>query len=132
AGGTEAHEYFGVWLDFNQTEPQFPVNVPSNSDGPFSGRVSILQLVRGIHQCLVAEIRFQPGANDPIPNGATPGSSSRLSQRNLAIVESDNPGTIASHTVQHTLLLKPSKPAQGFTTPGLTTTAALATAPPAA
>ncbi len=124
AGGTEAHEYFGVWLDFNQTEPQFPVNVPSNNDGPFSGRVSILQLVRGIHQCMVAEIRFQPGANDPIPNGATPSSSSRLSQRNLAIVESDNPGTVASHTVQHTLLIKPSKTAQRLTTGALASVSA--------
>ena len=109
AGGTEAVQYFGCWFDFNQTEPQFPTNVPTGSDGPFSGRVSILQLMRGIHTCMVAEIRFQPGAVDPISNGATPSSSSRLSQRNLAIVESDNPGTVAAHTVQHTLLIKPSK-----------------------
>ena len=109
AGGTEALEYFGCWLDFNQTDAQFPTNVPTGSDGPFSGRVSIQQLIRGIHTCMVAEIRFQPGATDPISLGATPSSSNRLSQRNLAIVESDNPGTINSHTVQHTVLLKPSK-----------------------
>jgi murein tripeptide amidase MpaA len=108
AGATEAVEYFGCWLDFNQTEAQFPVSVPSGSDGPFSGRVPIVQLVRGIHQCLVAEVRFQPGATDPIPNGATPASSDRLAQRNLAIVESDNPGDEATHRVEHTLLLKPS------------------------
>lgn len=124
AGATEALQYFGVWLDFNQTEPQFPVNVPSGSDGPFSGRVSILQLMRGIHTCMAAEIRFQPGAVDPIPNGATPSSSNRLSQRNLAIVESDNPGTVASHTVQHTLLMKPSKTAARLTTAALATTGA--------
>ena len=112
AGSTEALQYFGCWLDFNQTEPQFPVNVPFNSDGPFTNRVSILQLMRGIHVCMAAEVRFQPGSFDPIPNGATPSSSSRLSQRNLAIVESDNPGTIASHTVQHTVLLKPSRTTQ--------------------
>jgi hypothetical protein len=112
AGSTEALQYFGCWLDFNQTEPQFPVNVPSNSDGPFSGRVSILQLMRGIHVCMAAEVRFQPGTFDPIPNGATPSSNNRLSQRNLAIVESDNPGTISSHTVQHTVLLKPSLPSK--------------------
>ncbi|HEY3580665.1 MAG TPA: M14 family metallopeptidase [Pyrinomonadaceae bacterium] len=109
AGATEAVQYFGCWLDFNQTEPQFPVNVPPGSDGPYSGRVSIPQLMRGIHTCMVAEVRFQPGAVDPIANGATPSSSNRLSQRNLCIVESDNPGTIATHTVQHTLLMKPSK-----------------------
>lgn len=108
AGAAEAHTYFGCWLDFNQTDPQFPVNVPSGNDGPFTGRVPIMQLVRGIHQCLVAEIRFQPGAADPIPNGATPASSDRLAQRNLAIVESDNPGIESTHRVQHTFLLKPS------------------------
>jgi murein tripeptide amidase MpaA len=107
-GSNEGIQYFGCWLDFNQTDPQFPVQVPSGSDGPFSGRVPILQLVRGIHQCLVAEVRFQPGAVDPIPNGATPASSDRLAQRNLAIVESDNPGSAATHVVQHTLLVKPS------------------------
>ncbi|HEY5030412.1 MAG TPA: hypothetical protein VIK39_18550, partial [Candidatus Angelobacter sp.] len=109
AGSTEALQYFGCWFDFNQTEPQFPVNVPSGSDGPFSGRVPIVQLMRGIHTCMVAEVRFQPGAVDPISNGATPASSDRLAQRNLAIVESDNPGSAATHTVQHTLLIKPSK-----------------------
>jgi hypothetical protein len=107
-GTTEVVQYFGCWLDFNQTEPQFPVNVPFGSDGPFTGRVPIVQLVRGIHQCLVAEVRFQPGAVDPISNGATPASSDRLSQRNLAIVESDNPGSESTHRVQHTLQLKPS------------------------
>jgi hypothetical protein len=108
AGGVEAHTYFGCWLDFNQTDPQFPVTVPGGSDGPFTGRVPIVQLVRGIHQCLVAEIRFQPGGIDPISNGATPASSDRLAQRNLAIVESDNPGIESTHRVQHTFFLKPS------------------------
>jgi murein tripeptide amidase MpaA len=111
AGSQEAHQYFGCWLDFNQTDPQFPVNVPAGSDGPFASRVPIPQIIRGIHQCMVAEIRYQPGAVDPIPNGATPSSSDRLAQRNLAIVESDNPGTSATHVVQHTVLLKPSQTA---------------------
>ncbi|MDE2388531.1 MAG: tyrosinase family protein [Betaproteobacteria bacterium] len=102
----EAVGYFGCWLDFNQTEDQFPLH-PAG-DGHFSGRQPILQLIRGIHQCLVAEVRFQPGMSDPIPLGATPGSSDRLAQRNLAIVESDNPGTADAHTVQHTLTVKPS------------------------
>lgn len=113
AGPVEAVQYFGCWLDFNQTEPQFPVNVPAGNDGPFSGRLPIVQLVRGIHQCLVAEVRFQPGALDPIANGATPASSDRLAQRNLAIVESDNPGSESTHRVQHTLLLKPSSTSLG-------------------
>jgi hypothetical protein len=106
APGQESIAYFGCWLDFNQTEPRFPVNV--STDGPYANRVPIVQLVRGLHQCLVAEIRFQPGSTDPIPAGATPASSDRLAQRNLAIVESDNPGNPDTHLVQHTLLVKPS------------------------
>ncbi|MDO9323478.1 MAG: M14 family metallopeptidase [Methanoregula sp.] len=121
AGATETHTYFGCWLDFNQTDPQFPVNVPGASDGPFTDRVSILQLVRGIHQCLVAEIRFQPGTVDPIANGSTPASSDRLAQRNLAIVESDNPGIESTHQVQHTFLLKPSPAARAVQFEALTT-----------
>jgi murein tripeptide amidase MpaA len=109
AGNKEALEYFGCWLDFNQSEAQFPVNIPSGNDGPFTGRIPIPQLIRGIHTCMAAEVRYQPGAVDPISNGATPASSDRLAQRNLSIVESDNPGTAATHTVQHTLLIKPSK-----------------------
>lgn len=109
AGNKEALEYFGCWLDFNQSDAQFPVNVPSGNDGPFAGRVPIPQLMRGIHTCMVAEIRYQPGAIDPISNGATPASSDRLAQRNLSIVESDNPGTAETHIVQHSLLIKPSK-----------------------
>jgi len=107
----EAVAYFGCWLDFNQTEQQFPLN-PSG-DGHFTGRQSILQLARGVHQCLVAEVRFQPGLTDPIQIGATPGSSDRLSQRNLAIVESDNPGVTDAHVVQHTVTVKPSNVPQG-------------------
>src|SRR5439155_14648809 len=100
ASGQESLQYFGCWLDFNQTGPE--ITTPS-------GPKSILQLIRGLHQCLVAEIRFQPGATDPISVGATPSSSDRLAQRNLAIVESDNPGIASTHVVQHTLLVKPSK-----------------------
>lgn len=108
AAGQEAYMYFGCWLDFNQSENQFPTVYP-NSDGPFASRVPIPQLVRGIHQCLVAEIRYQPGATDPISIGQTPSQSDRLAQRNLAIVESDNPGDPSTHVVQHTLYVKPSK-----------------------
>jgi hypothetical protein len=102
--GQEATAYFGCWFDFNQTDPQFPAN--PTSDGHFVARLPISQLIRGHHQCLVAEIFFQPSGADPIPVGATPASSDRLAQRNLAIVESDNPGGAASHTVQHTFIVK--------------------------
>ena len=95
-GSAETHRYFGVWLDFNQatllyTDPQ---------DGVLK---SIQDLMRGKHQGLVAEIRFGP---DLIPTGASPADNDNLAQRNLAIVESDNPGFPDSHLVQHTFDLR--------------------------
>jgi hypothetical protein len=103
AGAAESVAYFGAWLDFNQTEARFPERPVG--DGPYTGRRSIQELMRGHHQCLVAEVFFEP---DPIPVGATPASSENLSQRNLGLVQSDNPGDPATHTVQHTFEVKPS------------------------
>jgi hypothetical protein len=104
AGAQEFTGYFGCWLDINQTEPRFPAS-PSGP-GPYTNRLSIQELVRGRHQCLVAEVFFEP---DPIHTGDTPGSSDNLSQRNLAIVESANPGEPATRTVHHTFDLRPSE-----------------------
>jgi Lysine-specific metallo-endopeptidase len=103
-GGSEVPAYFGCWLDINQTQRQFPP-VPSPSDGPWAaGRQTVQQLVRGAHQCLVAEIAFDP---DPIPSGASPGGSDKLAQRNLAIVESANPGDSASRRIPNTFAIHP-------------------------
>jgi hypothetical protein len=100
ATGMEVTAYFGCWLDINQpSQPRFPIN-PSTPDGPFvSGLQTIQQLIRNAHQCLIAEIAFDP---DPIPNGASPGSSDKLAQRNLSIVASANPGSPASHMIPNT------------------------------
>ena len=119
-GADEVVMYFGAWLDFNQTTPRFPL-LPGESEGPFLGTTqltrprSIQELIRGAHQCLAAEVRFQPGTNDPIPNGSAPSQSDRISQRNLSIVESDNPGGPASRTLAHTfeLAASPTRP-QGY------------------
>lgn len=102
----EVTMYFGCWLDINQTQARFPI-APGASDGPWNESTckSIQELVRGRHQCLVAEVYFEP---DPTLPGETPGSSDNLSQRNLAILFSSNPGSPASRTVTHTLELKPS------------------------
>jgi hypothetical protein len=113
--GAESVVYFGCWLDINQMTPQYPL-FPTN-DGPFPavrfalpffpfGRMSIQQLMRGTHQCLVAEIHHDL---DPIPFGATPGSSDNLSQRNVVIDHSDNPGGNNSRIVSHPFELKPSQ-----------------------
>lgn len=110
AAGTEVTRYFGCWLDINQTAPQFPIN-PGTSDGPFlAARKSVQELVRGQHQCLVAEIAFDP---TPIPAGSSPSVSDKLAQRNLAIVESDNPGSEASHRIPHTFEIRPTRAKQG-------------------
>jgi hypothetical protein len=66
---------------------------------------SIADLIRGVHQCLVAEIAFDP---DPIPTGATTANSDKLAQRNLSIDHSDNPGNIDTHRVQHTFTIRPT------------------------
>lgn len=104
-GGSETTAYFGCWLDYNQTALRFPLS-PGNPTGPWAtGLKSIQELVRGAHQCLVAEVHF---TSDPINTGDTPAGNDNLSQRNLALVESDNPGSPATHTVQHTFEVNPS------------------------
>ena len=99
ADGNEVSAYFGCWLDINQTSPQFPLK-PSPRDGPWSaGRKSIQELIRNVHQCLVAEIAFDP---EPIPAGASPAGSDKLAQRNLVIFPSANPGIDASRRIPTT------------------------------
>ena len=49
------------------------------------------ELIKNAHQCLVAEIAYDP---DPIAAGASPGGSDKLAQRNLSIVASANPGDL--------------------------------------
>ena len=115
AGGHETYSYYGCWLDINQpSDKRFPVN-PSSPSGPFTGPEplqSIADLIRGTHQCLVAEINFDP---DPIPVGSTTAACDRLAQRNLSIDHSDNPGATDTHRVQHTFTIRPttSIPAPG-------------------
>jgi L-lysine epsilon oxidase-like protein len=102
SGANEFHGYFGCWLDFNQDDPLYPLH-PIPENGPFgAGKISLQEHIRGKHQCLIAEVYYPP---DPIPDQATPGSSDQLAQRNLMIVESDNPGVVDSHVVAHPFLI---------------------------
>lgn len=105
-GGGESDTYFGVWLDINQGIGRFPL-APGSSVGPYPAAsvLSIKDLINGKHQCLVAEIHFD---NDPIPPGVTPANSDNLSQRNLAIEGSDNPGGPDAHTVALTFEIDPT------------------------
>jgi murein tripeptide amidase MpaA len=95
ADGSEVDRYFGCWLDINQpfkvdgVTPNniLPGQVPAtNVDGPFADLgnppLPIQQaILRNLHQCLIAEIAFDPVA---IPIGKDPSNWDKLAQRNLA------------------------------------------------
>lgn len=97
SGGGEVTSFFGAYLDINQSTNRFPDTF--TGDGGFSGTLhSIRNLLLGHHQCMVVEIAYSA---DPTVNGATPGTSDNLSQRNLLIVQTANPGDEITRTVQH-------------------------------
>ncbi len=92
--GSEVDRYFGCWLDINQPfKPNgthnnvLPGQVPATKvDGPFTDPgnppLPIQQaILRNLHQCLIAEIAFDPVA---IPIGKDPSNWDKLAQRNLA------------------------------------------------
>ena len=96
-GGAEALSYFGAYLDINQSTLNFPQTF--TGDGPFVGALtSIRDLLEDHHQCMVVELLH---AGDPTLDGSTPGTSYNLAQRNLLIVETANPGSEITRTVQH-------------------------------
>jgi len=112
--GAEVDLYYGCWLDINQpNDLRFPDRMVANTPadyayGPYSSfdnLVSILQLVRSQHQCLVCEVSFAP---DPITVGDDPSSTDKLAQRNLAFVSSANPGVDPSRLIPQTFELKPT------------------------
>lgn len=94
-GGPEVDQYFGCWLDINQpfkvdgVTPNnvLPINTPpTNINGPFTDPsnppLTIQQaIIRNPHQCLIAEIAFDPVA---IPVGKDPSNWDKLAQRNIA------------------------------------------------
>lgn len=95
ADGSEVDTFFGCWLDINQpfkTDGSTPNRVlPAKKDalhpdGPFqSGSnppLAIQQaILKNLHQCLIAEIAFDPVG---IPPGKDPSNWDKLAQRNLA------------------------------------------------
>jgi hypothetical protein len=112
--GAERDAYFGCWLDINQPGDLLfpdrmvggnPADIP---DGPFTGMgalLSIQQLVRSTHQCLLAEISYAP---DPVTPGNDPSNSDKLAQRNLTLVGAPNPGVVTSRQVPQTFEIRPT------------------------
>jgi phospholipase C len=118
ATGEMVEAYFGCWLDINQdpSEPGsllFPLNPPSDAgaiDGPFdaASRQAIqAAFLRDMHQCLVAEISYDPIT---IPPGDTPQYSAWLAQRNLGLLTAPNPGVPSSRQVLSTFDIRPTSP----------------------
>ncbi|MCL1869104.1 MAG: hypothetical protein FWF90_01680 [Promicromonosporaceae bacterium] len=116
-GGGEVTAFFGAWLDINQPDDLVlparlvgPVaaNLP---DGPFTGMGTLLpiqRLVRSAHQCLIAEIAFDPV---PVRPGTDPSTSDKLAQRNLTFVNVPNPGLMESRWAPQTFEVRPTPPA---------------------
>ena len=113
-GGAEVDMFYGCWLDINQPlKPNgsannvLPAVVPStNKDGPFANALPIQQaIMRNPHQCLVAEIAFDPIA---IPAGKDPSNWDKLAQRNLAWSDLPNPGVDGSRRALSTFEVRPS------------------------
>jgi hypothetical protein len=111
--GGVTYTYFGCWLDINQQPwqqvavPKTPPALPPNSAGAFSAAQlqTVMAAVKDVHQCVVFEISYD---DDSAQVGQTPASSDKLAQRNLVIVQSDNPGEPASHRIPHTFDIRPT------------------------
>ena len=113
--GVEVDSYFGCYLDINQPDQKlFPANPPAtNRDGPFTGTLSSLSevIARAPHQCLIAEIRYD---DTPIPVGATPATTDKLAQRNIAWIDGPNPGQQESRRMPHPIEIMASNPKSGI------------------
>ena len=85
--GAEVDTFFGCWLDLNQMVPKIPPAPPAgNLDGPWDPSILVpvqKMITRNPHQCVVAEIVLDDSPS-VIPPGATPSTSDKLAQRNLA------------------------------------------------
>lgn len=87
-------QFYGALIDNNLDDPYLPAT-------PVSGGAlqSLPTIVMGEHQCVVTQVIY---ANAPIPSGANPATSDKISQRNLAISPVANPGLSASRVALHT------------------------------
>jgi hypothetical protein len=104
--------FYGCWLDINQMTPVLPaMPPPGNPDGPWppSTGISLEPLRQAFivndHQCLVAEIAFDPVAID---TGTQPFNSDKLAQRNISWSYVANPGDPASRQALEPFEVRPT------------------------
>lgn len=108
--GSEVDTFFGCWIDSNQSSAAatfLPPSPQANLDGPFTGPLEPIMsaVMRGVHQCIVAEVVYDEA---PIIPGATPSTSDKLAQRNIAFTVIANPGAAGSRTATHTFEIRPT------------------------
>jgi hypothetical protein len=115
ANGSEVDKFFGCWLDINQPfkadgvtpNNRLPLQVPGmNVNGPFTDPsnppLPIQQsILRSLHQCLIAEIAFDPVA---IPVGKDPSNWDKLAQRNLAWSDAGSAQALSTFEIRPTPL----------------------------
>ena len=94
ATAAESSTFFGALIDNNLNEAYL-----KPAPGSPAAEISLPDLMMGEHQCIVAQIEYGP---TPIPHGAKPSTSDKLSQRNLALSSIANPGVDGSRTALHT------------------------------
>ncbi|HWS89441.1 MAG TPA: hypothetical protein VN282_20885 [Pyrinomonadaceae bacterium] len=101
-------KFFGCLIDNNLPDVYLPLT-------PGGGAATDLPtLMMGEHQCIVAQIEFP---DTPIPNGANPFTSDKLSQRNIALSPIANPGLDASRMALHTFEIEATPHAIGDNLP---------------
>jgi murein tripeptide amidase MpaA len=115
-GGPIRDYFYGCFLDINQSAGVFPAGgtAPAgNVDGPWpTGDGVALEpvsaaFIRNEHQCLIAEIAFDPVA---INDGTQPWNSDKLAQRNLSWSTVANPGLDVSRHALQTFEVRPTPP----------------------
>jgi hypothetical protein len=120
--GSEVDTFFGCWIDINQPfQPdgvtpnnRLPVLVPPLQDGPFNPvdpnpnfrPLTIQQaILRNLHQCLMAEIAFDPVT---IPIGKDPSNWDKLAQRNIAWSDIGSAQAVSTFEIQPTSVKLPA------------------------
>jgi hypothetical protein len=122
-GGPVHDVFYGAFLDINQPAGVYPSGgavPPGNSDGPWPAGSGVAlepvsaAFIRGEHQCLMAEIAFDPV---PITQGTEPSNSDKLAQRNLSWSTVANPGVALSRQALETFEVRPTPGSVGPTEP---------------